>query len=146
MCIRDRQKSFQKSDASALSAWLQTLKEIETDEFQQLHEDVQMLTQHSPLFYVVWTLILSGPILTLFLKINEHNVEHQGLLTLLSLADMSVLTLLWRKYFTTRHQFKERKKRGWILLLSLIHISSWTPYVYYPLMQAGFLFIAKSDM
>ena len=71
--LYDMQKSFQKSDASALSAWLQTLKEIETDEFQQLHEDVQMLTQHSPLFYVVWTLILSGPILTLFLKIDEHN-------------------------------------------------------------------------
>lgn len=128
--LYDMQKSFQKSDASALSAWLQTLKEIETDEFQQLHEDVQMLTQHSPLFYVVWTLILSGPILTLFLKIDEHNTAYQGLLTLLSLADMSVLTLLWRKYFTTRHQFKERKKRGWILLL-------WLPFS----LCIGFLFI-----
>lgn len=128
--LYDMQKSFSKKDASALSEWLLTLKAIETDEFQQMHDDIQMMTQHSPLYYVAWTLILCGPIFTLFLKIGEHDTTHQGLLTLLSLCTMSILTLLWHKYFKTRHQFKERKKGGWLLLL-------WLPFS----LCMGFFFI-----
>ncbi|HFI0401151.1 TPA: MerR family transcriptional regulator [Streptococcus suis] len=85
---------------------------VESGEFQDLKQGLEEALLPSLWLTLVQTLTLSGPILWLFIRIQEGRQENLFLLAVVSLLATAWITLLWRDYLVTwwKHRDKVRQK------------------------------------
>ncbi|WP_105207524.1 MerR family transcriptional regulator [Streptococcus suis] len=109
--------------------WLEEAQDsiafVESGEFQDLKQDLEDALLPSLWMALVQTLTLSGPILWLFIRIQEGRQENLFLLAVVSLLATAWITLLWRDYLVTwwKHRDKVRQKnrsQAWWIPIGLI--------------------------
>ena len=85
---------------------------VESEEFQELKEEVEFALLPSLWGTLLQTLMLLGPILWLFTRIEQERYENASFLSLLSLLATIFLTLIWRRYLVLwwNNRKKIRKK------------------------------------
>ncbi|CYV34516.1 MerR family transcriptional regulator [Streptococcus suis] len=111
--------------------WLEEAQEsiafVESGEFQDFKQDLEDALLPSIWMTLVQSLTLSGPILWLFIRIQEGRQENLFLLAVVSLLATAWITLLWRDYLVTwwKHQDKIRQKnrsQAWWIPVGLISL------------------------
>lgn len=111
--------------------WLEEAQEsiafVESGEFQDFKQDLENALLPSIWMTLLQTLSLSGPILWLFIRIQEGRQENLFLLAVVSLLATAWITLLWRDYLVTwwKHRDKIRQKnrsQAWWILVGLISL------------------------
>ncbi|HFR3814306.1 TPA: MerR family transcriptional regulator [Streptococcus suis] len=111
--------------------WLEEAQEsiafVESGEFQDFKQDLEDALLPSIWMTLLQTLSLSGPILWLFIRIQEGWQENLFLLTVFSLLATIWITLIWRDYLVTwwKHRDKVRQKnrsQAWWIPISLISL------------------------
>ncbi|HFI0214429.1 TPA: MerR family transcriptional regulator [Streptococcus suis] len=111
--------------------WLEEAQDsiafVESGEFQDLKQDLEDALLPSTWLTLLQTMILSGPILWLFTRIQQGRQENLFLLAVVSLLATAWITLLWRDYLVTwwKHRDKVRQKnrsQAWWLLIALISL------------------------
>ncbi|HFU4000363.1 TPA: MerR family transcriptional regulator [Streptococcus suis] len=100
---------------------------VESDEFQDLKQDLEDALLPSLWMTLVQSLMLSGPILWLFIRIQEGRQENLFLLAVVSLLATAWITLLWRDYLVTwwKHRDKIRQKnrsQAWWIPIGLLSL------------------------
>ncbi|HEL2049654.1 TPA: MerR family transcriptional regulator [Streptococcus suis] len=111
--------------------WLEEAQEsiafVESGEFQDFKQDLEDALLPSIWMALLQTLSLSGPILWLFIRIQEGRQENLFLLAVVSLLATAWITLLWRDYLVTwwKHRDKIRQKnrsQAWWIPIGLISL------------------------
>ncbi|WP_449450051.1 MerR family transcriptional regulator [Streptococcus suis] len=111
--------------------WLEEAQEsiafVESGEFQDFKQDLEDALLPSIWMTLLQTLMLSGPILWLFTRIQEGRQENLFLLAVVSLLATAWITLLWRDYLVTwwKHRDKVRQKnrsQAWWIPIGLISL------------------------
>ncbi|MFI3159032.1 MerR family transcriptional regulator [Streptococcus suis] len=111
--------------------WLEEAQDsiafVESGEFQDFKQDLEDALLPSIWMTLLQTLSLSGPILWLFIRIQEGWQENLFLLTVFSLLATIWITLIWRDYLVTwwKHRDKVRQKnrsQAWWIPISLISL------------------------
>ncbi|HFR4577551.1 TPA: MerR family transcriptional regulator [Streptococcus suis] len=111
--------------------WLEEAQEsiafVESGEFQDFKQDLEDALLPSIWLTLLQTLMLSGPILWLFTRIQQGRQENLFLLAVVSLLATAWITLLWRDYLVTwwKHRDKVRQKnrsQAWWILIGLISL------------------------
>lgn len=111
--------------------WLEEAQEsiafVESGEFQDFKQDLEDALLPSLWLTLVQSLMLSGPILWLFTRIQEGRQENLFLLAVMSLLATAWITLLWRDYLVTwwKHRDKIRQKnrsQAWWIPIGLISL------------------------
>ncbi|MCK4029474.1 MerR family transcriptional regulator [Streptococcus iners] len=111
--------------------WLEEAQEsiafVESGEFQDFKQDLEDALLPSIWMTLLQTLSLSGPILWLFIRIQEGRQENLFLLAVVSLLATAWITLLWRDYLVTwwKHRDKVRQKnrsQAWWIPIGLISL------------------------
>ncbi|HEL2377658.1 TPA: MerR family transcriptional regulator [Streptococcus suis] len=111
--------------------WLEEAQEsiafVESGEFQDFKQDLEDALLPSIWMTLVQSLTLSGPILWLFIRIQEGRQENLFLLAVVSLLATAWITLLWRDYLVTwwKHRDKIRQKnrgQAWWIPVGLISL------------------------
>lgn len=111
--------------------WLEEAQEsisfVESGEFQDFKQDLEDALLPSIWMTLLQTLMLSGPILWLFTRIQEGRQENLFLLAVVSLLATAWITLLWRDYLVTwwKHRDKIRQKnrsQAWWIPVGLISL------------------------
>ncbi|HEL2056413.1 TPA: MerR family transcriptional regulator [Streptococcus suis] len=111
--------------------WLEEAQEsiafVESGEFQDFKQDLEDALLPSIWMTLLQTLMLSGPILWLFTRIQEGRQENLFLLAVVSLLATAWITLLWRDYLMTwwKHRDKIRQKnrsQAWWIPIGLISL------------------------
>lgn len=100
-----------------LSDGIASFDEIESEEFTQFYQAMEQIQHHSIAYYIIMTLILSGPIMWLFFHLSGTPVAYPIPLGIMSIICIILLTLLWQEYLRQRKQYPEKKKGGWMILL-----------------------------
>ncbi|HEM6265458.1 TPA: MerR family transcriptional regulator [Streptococcus suis] len=111
--------------------WLEEAQDsiafVESGEFQDFKQDLEDALLPSIWMTLLQTLSLSGPILWLFIRIQEGRQENLFLLAVVSLLATAWITLLWRDYLVTwwKHRDKVRQKnrsQAWWIPIGLISL------------------------
>lgn len=111
--------------------WLEEAQEsiafVESDEFQDFKQDLEDALLPSIWMTLLQTLSLSGPILWLFIRIQQGRQENLFQLAVVSLLATAWITLLWRDYLITwwKHRDKVRQKnrsQAWWIPIGLISL------------------------
>ncbi|MDW8681543.1 MerR family transcriptional regulator [Streptococcus suis] len=111
--------------------WLEEAQEsiafVESGEFQDFKQDLEDALLPSIWMTLLQTLMLSGPILWLFTRIQQGRQENLFLLAVVSLLATAWITLLWRDYLVTwwKHRDKVRQKNRsqvWWIPVGLISL------------------------
>ncbi|HEM4287169.1 TPA: MerR family transcriptional regulator [Streptococcus suis] len=111
--------------------WLEEAQDsiafVESGEFQDFKQDLEDALLPSIWMTILQTLSLSGPILWLFIRIQEGRQENLFLLAVVSLLATAWITLLWRDYLVTwwKHRDKVRQKnrsQAWWIPIGLISL------------------------
>lgn len=111
--------------------WLEEAQEsiafVESGEFQDFKQDLEDALLPSIWMTLLQTLMLSGPILWLFTRIQQGRQENLFLLAVVSLLATAWITLLWRDYLVTwwKHRDKVRQKnrsQAWWIPIGLISL------------------------
>ncbi|MDG4527112.1 MerR family transcriptional regulator [Streptococcus suis] len=111
--------------------WLEEAQEsiafVESGEFQDFKQDLEDALLPSIWMTLLQTLMLSGPILWLFIRIQQGRQENLFLLAVVSLLATAWITLLWRDYLITwwKHRDKIRQKnrsQAWWIPVGLISL------------------------
>ncbi len=111
--------------------WLEEAQEsiafVESGEFQDFKQDLEDALLPSIWMTLLQTLMLSGPILWLFTRIQQGRQENLFLLAVMSLLATAWITLLWRDYLVTwwKHRDKIRQKnrsQAWWIPIGLISL------------------------
>ncbi|HFU4059949.1 TPA: MerR family transcriptional regulator [Streptococcus suis] len=111
--------------------WLEEAQDsvafVESGEFQDLKQDLEDALLPSIWLTLVQTMMLSGPILWMFIRIQEGRQENLFLLAVVSLLATAWITLLWRDYLVTwwKHRDKVRQKnrsQAWWIPIGLISL------------------------
>ncbi|CYU90409.1 MerR family transcriptional regulator [Streptococcus suis] len=111
--------------------WLEEAQDsiafVESGEFQNFKQDLEDALLPSIWMTILQTLSLSGPILWLFIRIQEGRQENLFLLAVVSLLATAWITLLWRDYLVTwwKHRDKIRQKnrsQAWWIPIGLISL------------------------
>ncbi|WP_105118210.1 MerR family transcriptional regulator [Streptococcus suis] len=111
--------------------WLEEAQEsiafVESGEFQDFKQDLEDALLPSIWMTLLQTLMLSGPILWLFTRIQQGRQENLFLLAVVSLLATIWITLLWRDYLVTwwKHRDKIRQKnrsQAWWIPIGLISL------------------------
>ncbi|HEL1620029.1 TPA: MerR family transcriptional regulator [Streptococcus suis] len=111
--------------------WLEEAQDsiafVESGEFQDLKQDLEDALLPSIWLTLVQTMMLSGPILWLFTRIQQGRQENLFLLAVVSLLATAWITLIWRDYLVTwwKHRDKVRQKnrsQAWWLPIALISL------------------------
>lgn len=111
--------------------WLEEAQEsiafVESGEFQDFKQDLEDTLLPSIWMTLLQTLMLSGPILWLFTRIQQGRQENLFLLAVMSLLATAWITLLWRDYIVTwwKHRDKVRQKnrsQAWWIPIGLISL------------------------
>ncbi|HFU4189392.1 TPA: MerR family transcriptional regulator [Streptococcus suis] len=118
-------------DLGKKADWLEEAQEsiafVESGEFQDLKQDLEDALLPSIWLTLLQTMMLSGPILWLFIRIQEGRQENLFLLAVVSLLATAWITLLWRDYIVTwwKHRDKVRQKnrsQAWWIPIGLISL------------------------
>ncbi|MEG0469860.1 MAG: MerR family transcriptional regulator [Longicatena sp.] len=122
----DMLHELEQKDSLAIETYNASLQDVKDEDFKEVSKFYAMIGQHSLAFYIASTLILSGPILWLFLYIvDDYPIANPLLLTIFSCVDIVLITLLWVEYAKHRKEYRAIKKGNWkifgmvILLLIL---------------------------
>ncbi|HFI0351749.1 TPA: MerR family transcriptional regulator [Streptococcus suis] len=119
--------------------WLEEAQEsiafVESVEFQDFKQDLEDALLPRIWMTLLQTLMLSGPILWLFIRIQEGRQENLFLLTVFSLLATIWITLLWRDYLVTwwKHRDKIRQKnrsQAWWIPVGLISLVGGIAYFF----------------
>ncbi|MGQ7384958.1 MerR family transcriptional regulator [Streptococcus suis] len=117
--------------------WLEETQEsiafVESGEFQDFKQDLEDALLPSIWMTLLQTLMLSGPILWLFTRIQQGRQENIFLLAVVSLLATAWITLIWRDYLITwwKHQDKVRQKnrsQAWWIPIGLISLVGGVAY------------------
>ncbi len=116
-------------DLGQKDTWLEeaqaSIAFVESADFQEWKEDLEEALLPSIWMTLLQTLTLSGPILWLFIRIQEGRQENLFLLATISLLATIWITLLWRDYLVTwwKNRDKVRKKnrsQAWWIVIVLL--------------------------
>ncbi|WP_027625722.1 MerR family transcriptional regulator [Clostridium lundense] len=107
-------KELNKNPDVDLAEYCKDIEYIESDEFTEFLADMKELSQSSLSSQIFITLIFSGPLLWLFMNINNKNYEFIGINSILAIISTIFLTLTWRKFLKQRD--KKIKGTGAMLL------------------------------
>ncbi|HFI0694505.1 TPA: MerR family transcriptional regulator [Streptococcus suis] len=111
--------------------WLEEAQDsiafVESGEFQDLKQDLENALLPSIWMTLMQTMMLLGPILWLFTRIQQGRQENLFLLAVVSLLATAWITLLWRDYLVTwwKHRDKVRQKnrsQAWWIPIGLISL------------------------
>ncbi|MFM0779923.1 MerR family transcriptional regulator [Streptococcus suis] len=117
--------------------WLEEAQDsiafVESGDFQDLKQDLEDALLPSIWLTLVQTMMLSGPILWLFTRIQQGRQENLFLLAVVSLLATAWITLLWRDYLVTwwKHRDKVRQKnrsQAWWIPIGLISLMGGIAY------------------
>ena len=110
---RSLAKDYKKSEEElnlVVSEYNEFAETIESDEIAETREELKFLGAPSFSLSLVQTLMFSGPIMHLFIRISEGNLEDLMLVAGLSILSVILITLVWVFYFTQRRKYKKRVK------------------------------------
>lgn len=111
--------------------WLEEAQEsiafVESGEFQDFKQDLEDALLPSIWMTLLQTLMLSGPILWLFTRIQEGRQENLFLLAVVSLLATAWITLLWRDYLITWWKYRDKvrqknRSQAWWIPIGLISL------------------------
>ncbi|HEM4424626.1 TPA: MerR family transcriptional regulator [Streptococcus suis] len=111
--------------------WLEEAQEsiafVESGEFQDFKQDLEDALLPSIWMTILQTLSLSGPILWLFIRIQEGRQENLFLLAVVSLLATAWITLLWRDYLVTWWKYRDKvrqknRSQAWWIPIGLISL------------------------
>ncbi|MGQ7662379.1 MerR family transcriptional regulator [Streptococcus suis] len=111
--------------------WLEEAQEsiafVESGEFQDFKQDLEDALLPSIWMTLLQTLMLLGPILWLFTRIQQGRQENLLLLAVASLLATAWITLLWRDYLVTwwKHRDKicqKNRSQAWWIPIGLISL------------------------
>ncbi|WP_074413906.1 MerR family transcriptional regulator [Streptococcus suis] len=111
--------------------WLEEAQEsiafVESGEFQDFKQDLEDALLPSIWMTLLQTLMLSGPILWLFTRIQEGRQENLFLLAVVSLLATAWITLIWRDYLITWWKYRDKvrqknRSQAWWIPIGLISL------------------------
>ncbi|CYX59062.1 MerR family transcriptional regulator [Streptococcus suis] len=111
--------------------WLEEAQEsiafVESGEFQDFKQDLEDALLPSIWMTLLQTLSLSGPILWLFIRIQEGRQENLFLLAVVSLLATAWITLIWRDYLITWWKYRDKvrqknRSQAWWIPIGLISL------------------------
>ncbi|KGO15546.1 MerR family transcriptional regulator [Clostridium botulinum] len=107
-------KEINKNPNVDLVEYCKDFEYIESDEFTELLVEMKELGEVSLAHQILITLMLSGPLLWLFINIKNSNYEFIGINSIASIISTVILTLIWRGFL--RQKNKKIKGTGLVLL------------------------------
>ena len=110
---RSLAKDYKKSEEELnviISEYNEFAETIESDEMAESIEELKFLGTPSFSLSLVQSFAFSGPIMHLFIRISEGNLEDLMLVAGLSILSTILITLVWVFYFTERRKYKKRVK------------------------------------
>lgn len=110
---RSLAKDYKKSEEELnliISEYNEFAETIESDEMAESIEELKNLGAPSFSITLLQTLVLGGPLMSLFIQISEGNYENLMLVAGLSVLSTILITLVWTFYFTQRSKYKKRVK------------------------------------
>lgn len=116
-------KDYKKSEDElniVVSEYNEFAETMESDEITEVREELKFLGTPSFSLSIVQTLMFSGPIGHLFIRISEGNLENLMLVAGLSILSAILIALVWVFYFEQRSKNKNRVKKknratNWVL-------------------------------
>ncbi|CYV35165.1 MerR family transcriptional regulator [Streptococcus suis] len=111
--------------------WLEEAQDsiafVESGDFQDLKQDLEDALLPSIWLTLVQTMMLSGPILWLFTRIQQGRQENLFLLAVVSLLATAWITLLWRDYLVTWWKYRDKvrqknRSQAWWIPIGLISL------------------------
>lgn len=111
--------------------WLEEAQEsiafVESGEFQDFKQDLEDALLPSIWMTLLQTLLLSGPILWLFTRIQQDRQENLFQLAVVSLLATAWITLLWRDYLVTWWKYRDKvrqknRSQAWWIPIGLISL------------------------
>lgn len=111
-------KELNKNPNIDLAEYTKELAYIQSEEFTEFIGEMKELNQVSLSFQIFITLILSGPLLWLFMNIRDSNYEFIGINSILSIINTVLLTLSWRRFL--KQSDKKITGTGSMLLNTLL--------------------------
>lgn len=112
-------KDLKKNPNLDLVQYYEDFEYIEGEEFNEMLYEIKELSEFSLSSVLLYTLILSGPLLWLFTNISRENYEFIGINSFVAIICTILLTLTWSKFLKQPN----KKFKGTVsLLLGLITI------------------------
>ncbi|WP_105128665.1 MerR family transcriptional regulator [Streptococcus suis] len=111
--------------------WLEEAQEsiafVESGEFQDFKQDLEDALLPSIWMTLLQTLMLSGPILWLFTRIQQGWQDNLFLLAVVSLLATAWITLIWRDYLVTWWKYRDKvrqknRSQAWWIPIGLISL------------------------
>lgn len=91
-------KEVKKNPNTDLDCYHDDLEYIKSEEFTEFLSEVKELGEISLIAQLFITLMLSGPLLWLWLNITDKNYDSIGLNCIMAIFSTVILTLTWRRY------------------------------------------------
>ncbi|MCS4468917.1 MerR family transcriptional regulator [Clostridium botulinum] len=91
-------KEINKNPNIDLAEYCKDFEYIESDEFTEFLGEIKELREVSLAYQILITLMLSGPLLWLFINIKNSNYEFIGINSILAIISTVLLTLIWRGF------------------------------------------------
>ncbi len=113
-------KEVKKNPNRELDHYHDDLEYIKSEEFTEFLGEVKELGEISLTAQLFGTLMLSGPLLWLWLNITDKNYDSIGLNSIMAILSTVILTLTWRKYL--KQPNKKTKGTTSVFLISILAI------------------------
>jgi DNA-binding transcriptional MerR regulator len=113
-------KEVKKNPNADLDYYHDDFEYIKSEEFTEFLGEVKELSEISLTAQLFGTLMLSGPLLWLWLNITDKNYESIGLNSIMAILSTVILTLTWRKYL--KQPNKKTKGTASVFLISIFAI------------------------
>lgn len=113
-------KEVKKNPNADLDYYHDDFEYIKSEEFTEFLGEVKELSEISLTARLFGTLMLSGPLLWLWLNITDKNYESIGLNSIMAILSTVILTLTWRKYL--KQPNKKTKGTASVFLISIFAI------------------------
>ncbi len=113
-------KEVKKNPNADLDYYHDDFEYIKSEEFTEFLGEVKELSEISLTAQLFGTLMLSGPLLWLWLNITNKNYDSIGLNSIMAIFSTVILTLTWRKYL--KQPNKKTKGTASVFLISILAI------------------------
>lgn len=113
-------KEVKKNPNANLDYYHDDFEYIKSEEFTEFLGEVKELSEISLTAQMFGTLMLSGPLLWLWLNITDKNYDSIGLNSIMAIFSTVILTLTWRKYL--KQPNKKTKGTASVFLISIFAI------------------------
>jgi len=113
-------KEVKKNPNGDLDYYHNDFEYIKSEEFTEFLGEVKVLSEISLTAQLFGTLMLSGPLLWLWLNITDKNYDSIGLNSIMAILSTVILTLTWRKYL--KQPNKKTKGTASVFLISIFAI------------------------